>query len=62
MPFEQSIIWLLLGAILGSGGAILAGKSVLKKKGFEREDLEELMAMLEARKLHKIERESEDEK
>ncbi len=62
MPFEQSIIWLLLGAILGSGGAILAGKSVLKRKGFEREDLEELMAMLEARKHQKIERESDVEK
>lgn len=62
MPFEQSIIWLLLGAILGSGGAILAGKSVLKRKGFERDDLADLMSMLEARKSRKKEEEGEDEK
>jgi len=49
MPFEQSIIWLLLGAILGSGGAVLAGKTVLKRRGMEPEDLEELMRVMRAR-------------
>jgi len=59
MPFEQSIIWLLLGAILGSGGAVLAGKTVMKKRGFEREDLEDLMQMLENRKRLKKGRDSD---
>lgn len=64
MPFEQSIIWLLLGAILGSGGAVLAGKTVLKRKGMEPEDLEELMRVMHARQEMKkaMEREKRDEK
>lgn len=61
MPsFEQSIILLLLGAILGSGGSILAGKSVLKRRGVEPEDLEELLRAIRDRKM--LERENQDEK
>lgn len=60
MTFDQTVILILLGAILGSGGAILAGKSVLKRKGLEPEDLEELLRKLQARKNLK-EKESADE-
>lgn len=61
MPFEQAIIWLLLGAILGSGGAVLAGKTVMKKRGIEPEDIEELMRAMRARQFMRREREGEND-
>lgn len=43
MDFEKGIILLLLGAILGSGGAILTGKSVLRRRGISDEDIREML-------------------
>lgn len=59
MSFDQSLVLILLGAILGSGGAILAGKTVLKRKGAESEDLEEFLRALRARKALEAEIEKE---
>lgn len=53
MSFEQGLIMLLIGAILGSGGAILAGKSVMNKKGISDEDLAELLEKLNTKKKRK---------
>jgi len=58
VEFEQGIILLLLGAILGSGGAILTGKTVMKSKGLSDDDLKELLEKLKSKKL--LKRDSEE--
>lgn len=50
MEFERGLILLLLGAILGSGGAILTGKTVMKKRGLDDEVLQELLDKLKSKK------------
>lgn len=58
MEFEHGIILLLLGAILGSGGAILAGRSIVRKNGITDEDVKELLERMREKRRKKIEDEN----
>ena len=55
MEFEKGLILLLLGAILGSGGAILTGKSVLRRRGVSDDEIRELLDRLKRPKVDRNE-------